>query len=193
MENENTNTNTNVEQQETPKTYTADEVQLMLQKEGDRRVSSAEQKYKRTIEALKKQVENEKTLSQLDEESRAAAEKDMRIAELEEQLKDFQAARTKTEVQSVLAKRQLDVELADHIKLEDDVEASIQHIDALDKIIKRIVAREVKARLPEYQNIPQIADAASGKMTREKYNSLSLAEQQAMYNADPELVRNLIG
>jgi hypothetical protein len=33
----------------------------------------------------------------------------------------------------------------------------------------------------------------SGKMTREQFNKLSLADQQAMYNSDPELVKNLLG
>jgi hypothetical protein len=65
-------------------------------------------------------------------------------------------------------------------------------IDDFDKLFKKEVAREVKARLAETSAVPQIADAMSGKMTKEQFNKLSLAEQQAMYNSDPELVRSLI-
>ena len=191
MENINTTTEeTNVEES---KTYTVEEVNALLQQEGDRRVSSAMKKKEREIEALKKQIENEKTLSQLDEDSRAAAAKDMRIAELEGQLKDFQLAQTKNEVMKVLGARGLSAEFADMLNIGTDAEEAQQMIDAFDKLFKKEVAREVKARLASTSNVPQMADAMSGKMTKEQFNALPLAEQQAMYNADPELVRNLIG
>jgi autotransporter translocation and assembly factor TamB len=150
-------------------------------------------KKEREIAALKKQIENEKTLSQLDEESRATAEKDMKIAELEGQLKDFQMAQTKNEVMKVLGARGLSAEFADMLAIGTDAEEAQQLIDSFDKLFKKEVAREVKARLAATSNVPQIADAMSGKMTKEQFNALSLAEQQAMYSADPELVRNLIG
>jgi len=189
---ENENINTTEEKVEESKTYTEAEVQELLQKEGDRRVSSAEQKYKRTIESLKKQVENEKTLSQLDEESRAAKEKEIRIAELEEQLKGFQLDRSKNEVMKVLSARGLSAEFADMLAIGTDVEEAQQMIEAFDKLFKKEVAREVKARLAETSAVPQIADAISGKMTKEQFNALPIAEQQAMYNSDPELVKQIL-
>ena len=192
MENENTNITTE-ETQEESKTYTAEEVDALLQSEADRRVTSAMKKKEREIAALKKQIENEKTLSQLDEESRATAEKDMKIAELENQLKDFQLAQTKNEVMKVLGARGLSAEFADMLAIGTDTEEAQQMIDAFDKLFKKEVAREVKARLAETSAVPQIADAMSGKMTKEQFNKLSLAEQQAMYNSDPELVKNLLG
>ena len=192
MENENINTTTE-ETQEESKTYTAEEVDALLQSESDRRVTSALQKKEREIAALKKQIENEKTLSQLDEESRATAEKDMKIAELENQLKDFQLAQTKNEVMKVLGARGLSAEFADMLAIGTDTEEAQQMIDAFDKLFKKEVAREVKARLAETSAVPQIADAMSGKMTREQFNKLSIAEQQAMFDSDPELVKNLLG
>ena len=192
MENENINTTTE-ETQEESKTYTAEEVDALLQSEADRRVTSALQKKEREIAALKKQIENEKTLSQLDEESRETAEKDMKIAELENQLKDFQLAQTKNEVMKVLGARGLSAEFADMLAIGTDTEEAQQMIDAFDKLFKKEVAREVKARLAETSAVPQIADAMSGKMTREQFNKLSIAEQQAMFDSDPELVKNLLG
>ena len=190
---ENINNTTTEETTEETKTYTADEVEALLQSEADRRVTSAMKKKEREIAALKKQIENEKTLSQLDEESRATAEKDMRIAELEGQLKDFQTAQTKNEVMKVLGARGLSAEFADMLDIGTDVEEAQKMIDSFDKLFKKEVAREVKARLAETSAVPQIADAMSGKMTREQFNKLSIAEQQAMYNSDPELVKNLLG
>ena len=189
---ENINNTTPTEETEEVKTYTAEEVDALLQSEADRRVTSAMKKKEREIAALKKQIENEKTLSQLDEESRATAEKDMKIAELEGQLKDFQMAQTKNEVMKVLNARGLSAEFADMLAIGTDTEEAQQMIDSFDKLFKKEVAREVKARLAETSAVPQIADAMSGKMTKEQFNKLSLAEQQAMYNSDPELVRSLI-
>lgn len=190
---ENINNTTTEETTEEAKTYTAEEVDALLQSEADRRVTSAMKKKEREIAALKKQIENEKTLSQLDEESRATAEKDMKIAELEGQLKDFQMAQTKNEVMKVLNARGLSAEFADMLSIGTDTEEAQQMIDSFDKLFKKEVAREVKARLAETSAVPQIAEAMSGKMTKEQFNKLSIAEQQAMYNSDPELVRNLLG
>lgn len=190
---ENINNTTTEETTEEVKTYTAEEVDALLQSEADRRVTSAMKKKEREIAALKKQIENEKTLSQLDEESRATAEKDMKIAELEGQLKDFQMAQTKNEVMKVLNARGLSAEFADMLSIGTDTEEAQQMIDSFDKLFKKEVAREVKARLAETSAVPQIAEAMSGKMTKEQFNKLTLSEQQAMYNSDPELVKNLLG
>ena len=187
------NTNTNIEEQkEEAKTYSEDELKTLLQKEGDRRVTEALRKKEREIKALEQRLANEKTLSQLDEESRAAKEKEIRIAELEAQLKDFQTAQTKNEVMKVLGARGLSAEFADMLAIGTDTEEAQQLIDAFDKLFKKEVAREVKARLAETSAVPQIADAISGKMTKEQFNALPIAEQQAMFNSDPELVRQLL-
>ena len=186
-------TNTNIEeQQEEAKTYSEDELKTLLQKEGDRRVTEALRKKEREIKALEQRLANEKTLSQLDEESRAAKEKELRIVELEAQLKDFQTAQTKNEVMKVLNARGLSAEFADMLAIGTDTEEAQQMIDAFDKLFKKEVAREVKARLAETSAVPQIADAISGKMTKEQFNALSITEQQAMFNSDPELVRQLL-
>ena len=189
---ENENINTPEEQKEEAKTYSEEEVSAMLQRESDRRVTEALKKKEREIRALEQKLANEKTLSQLDEESRAAKEKEIRIAELEAQLKDFQTAQTKNEVMKVLGARGLSAEFADMLAIGTDTEEAQKLIDDFDKLFKKEVAREVKARLAETSAVPQIADAMSGKMTKEQFNKLSLAEQQAMYNSDPELVRSLI-
>ena len=189
---DNENINTTEEQQEEAKTYSQEEVQSLLQKEGDRRVTEALRKKEREIKALEQRLANEKTLSQLDEESRAAKEKEIRIAELEAQLKDFQTAQTKNEVMKVLNARGLSAEFADMLAIGTETEEAQQLIDAFDKLFKKEVAREVKARLAETSSVPQIADAMAGKMTKEQFNALSIAEQQAMYNSDPELVKQIL-
>ena len=87
MENENTNININEENVEkkdstnveTEKTYSQEEVLKLLQSETDRRVTEALNKQQRKYE---KQL----SLSKLDGDEREKAEKDNKIAELEEKL-----------------------------------------------------------------------------------------------------------
>ena len=60
------------------KTFTQEEVLALIQSEADKRVSQA-------LKTQQKKYEKELSLSKLDGEERAKAEKDSRIAELEEQ------------------------------------------------------------------------------------------------------------
>jgi len=84
MENENINVDETLEDSAAPevKTYTQEEVLELLQKESDKRVSQA-------LKTQAKKYEKQLSLSKLDGDERAKAEKDNRIAELEEQLAQF--------------------------------------------------------------------------------------------------------
>ena len=105
------------QQQEEVKTYTQDEVLALIQSEADKRVSQA-------LKTQQKKYEKQLSLSKLDGDEREKAEKDNRIAELEEQLAKFEIERNKSELKSVLASRGLSAEFADIINITDDIEAS---------------------------------------------------------------------
>ena len=92
------------------KTYTQEEVLKLLQSETDKRVSQA-------LKTQQKKYEKQLSLSKLDGDERAKAEKDNRIAELEEQLAQFQIERNKSELKSVLSSRGLSAEFADIIAI----------------------------------------------------------------------------
>ena len=86
MENEVTATETNEQTENTgaeTKTYTFDEVQALLQSEADKRVTAA---LKKAEAKHQKELAKEQSLSKLDGAEREKAEKDARIAELEEKL-----------------------------------------------------------------------------------------------------------
>ena len=99
------------------KTYTQEEVLKLLQSESDKRVNQA-------LAKQQKQYEKQLSLSKLDDNERAKAEKDNRIAELEEQLAQFQIERNKSELKSVLSSRGLSAEFADIIAITDDIGTS---------------------------------------------------------------------
>ena len=181
---ENTNNNVvNTEQEvEEVKTYTEDEVLKLIQAEADRRTNQA-------LAKERKKFEKQLSLSKLDDDERAKAEKDNRIAELEEQLAQFQIERNKSELKSVLSSRGLSAEFADIIAINDDIEASQANIDRLDKLFKSAVKAEVEKRLAG--NAPKGNGSSSAEITKEIAKKMSLAELNKLANEQPELYDKL--
>jgi hypothetical protein len=183
---ENTNINVNEEVNETgaeeTKTYTQEEVLALLQSETDKRVSQA-------LKTQQKKYEKQLSLSKLDGNEREKAEKDNRIAELEEQLAQFQIERNKSELKSVLASRGLSAEFADIVSISDDIEASQSNIDKLDRLFKAAVRAEVEKRLAG--NAPRGNGGGNAELTKEEAKKLSLAEMNALAKNNPELFAKL--
>ena len=98
------------------KTYTESEVQALLQREGDRRVSSALNKQKKEFE---KQVAESEKLKAMDENQRKEYEYSQKLQELEQREKEFAIAQNKLEATKVLANRELPIEFVDYIVAED--------------------------------------------------------------------------
>lgn len=184
---ENMNNNTSVNesennQQEENKMYTQDEVSKLIQAEADRRTNQA-------LAKQKKEYERKLSLSNLDETERAKAEKDNRIAELEEQLAQFQIERNRSELKSVLSARGLSAEFADIISINDDIEASQANIDKLDKLFKTAVRAEVEKRLAS--NAPKGNGAGTQEITKETAKKMSIAELNRLAETQPELFKKL--
>lgn len=164
------------------KTYTQEEVMALLQSETDKRVTAA-------LKKQEKKYEKQLSLSKLDGDEREKAEKDSRIAELEEQLAQFHVERNKSELKSVLASRGLSAEFADIILISDDIEASQANIDKLDKLFKAAVKTEVEKRLAG--NAPRGNGSAPAEITKETAMKMTIAERQALKEKSPELYDKL--
>ena len=184
----NTETNTNTEAEHTDntdattKTYSQEEVLKLLQSETDKRVS----------QALKKQqakYEKQLSLSKLDGNEREKAEKDNRIAELEEQLAAFQTERNKSELKSVLSSRGLSAEFADIVTISEDLEEAQANIDKLDRLFKAAVKAEVEKRLAG--NAPKGNGATAAEITKESIKNMSIAELNELAAKQPDLFNKL--
>lgn len=180
------NNNENVETKETEtKTYTSEEVAALLQSEADKRVSAA----------LKKQqakYEKQLSLSRLDGDERAKAEKDNRIAELEGIVADMTLEKNKSELKSVLSARGLSAEFADILHITDDIEESQNKIDTLDKLFKEAVKNEVEKRLAATGGAPKGNGATFGnEITKDTFRKMSLAQQAQLARENRELYNKL--
>lgn len=167
---------------ETQKTYTQEEVLALIQSETDKRVTQA-------LKTQQKKHEKELSLSRLDGSEREKAEKDNRIAELEEQLALFNIERNRSELKSVLSARGLSAEFADIININDDIEASQANIDKLDKLFKAAVRTEVEKRLAG--NAPKGNGTNTAELTKESAKKMSLADMNALAQSNPELYKKL--
>lgn len=179
--NEGTQTQTEGTQTEV-KTYTQEEVLQLLQSETDKRVSQA-------LKTQQKKYEKQLSLSKLDGDERAKAEKDNRIAELEEQLAAFQIEKNRSELKSVLSARGLSAEFADIVAINDDIEASQANIDKLDKLFKAAVKAEVEKRLAG--PAPKGNGSSNTEITKESAMKMSMAELSALEKSNPELFNKL--
>ncbi len=164
------------------KTYTQEEVLQLIQSEADKRVSQA-------LKTQKKKYEKELGLAKLDDEQREKAEKDNRIAELEEQLAQFQIERNRSELKSVLSSRGLSAEFADILNISDDIEESQANIDKLDKLFKAAVKLEVEKRIAG--NIPKGNGVNAAEITKDSAKKMSVAELAKLKRTNPELYNNL--
>lgn len=185
---ENTNVNVNNGEgtqdngAEETKTYTQEEVLKLLQSETDKRVNQA-------LATQQKKYEKQLSLSKLDGDERAKAEKDAEIAELREQLAQFTIERNKSELKSVLSSRGLSAEFADIILINDDIETSQANIEKLDKLFKLAVKTEVEKRLAG--NAPKGNGSTSAELTKESAKKMSMAEMAQLQASNPELYNKL--
>lgn len=184
---ENTTENTSVEtvQQEEVKTYTAEEVMALLQSETDKRVTAA-------LKTQQKKFDKQLSLSKLDGSERTIAEKDNRIAELEEMIAQMNVSNNKSELKSVLSARGLSAEFADIINITDDIEASQANIDKLDKLFKAAVKAEVEKRLAASGGTPKgNGTNLPEQMTKDEFRKLPLSAQARLAKESPELYKKL--
>ena len=178
----NNTTTTETDEGQEKETYTKEELLALIQSESDRRVTQA-------LETQKKKYEKQLSLSKLDGEEREKAEKDNRIAELEEQLAAFQIEKNKSELKSVLSSRGLSAEFADILSISDDIAASQANIDKLDKLFKAAVKAEVEKRLAG--STPPGGKNGDKEITKETAKKMSMAELNELASTNPELFAQL--
>lgn len=164
------------EQAVVEKTFTESEVNSMV----DRRVTQA-------LKTQAAKYEKQLSFAKLDEQQRRDAEQQMRIEELEGQVRDFEITKNRSEIKTVLGQRGLPVSFADLINIGSDYDEALKAIDVFDKTFKNAVAEEVKRRLAS--NAP---DAGTTTKTID-FNKMSIVEKQQLYNANPELYKKLAG
>jgi F0F1-type ATP synthase alpha subunit len=167
------------------KTYTESEVQALLQREGDRRVSSALKKQQKEFE--RKTAEADK-LRDMDESQRKEYEYTQRLQELENKEREFAIAQNKLEATKVMANRELPIEFVDYIVAED-AETMMENITTFERLFKGAVADAVAKKIAS--PAPKTGSAKQTGMTKEEFKKLSVAQQTEIFRSNPELYKQM--
>ena len=184
VEGSNTETSTDTGEA-TAKTYTESEVQALLQRETDRRVSSALKKQKKEFEGKMEEAER---LKNMDEAQRKDYEYNQKLQELERREKDFTLAQNKLEATKVLANRGLPVEFVEYI-VADDADTMLENINVFERAFKSAVSDEVAKKISA--PLPKTSSVKQTGMTREEFKKLNVSQQAEIYRTNPELYKQL--
>lgn len=169
----------------TTKTYTEQEVRELLQREGDRRVTSALQKQQKQFET--KMAEAEK-LRGMDETQRKEYEYEQKVKELEDREREFNLAQNKLEASKVLSNRELPIEFVDYIVAED-AETMLENINVFEKAFKAAVADAVSKKIAS--PTPKNGSVKQTGITKEEFRKMNLSQQAEIYKTNPTLYKEL--
>ena len=167
------------------KMYTQEEVDSLLQKEADRRVTEALKKVEKKKEAA---VAEAKKLAQMDAQQRYEYELQQREKAIEDKERELMLAENKNEAGRILSEKGISLELVDFVVAEsaDDMYANIQK---LEKAFKNSVKAEVERRMSS--SVPKKNLPLDTTITREGFAKMTLAQQAELYHTNPDLYRDL--
>lgn len=174
-----------VEETTTPKTFTEEEVQELLQRETDRRVTAALKKQERKNADAVREAQK---LAKMNDEDRREYEYQQRVAALEAKEKEFALLENKNEASKILAEKGLSLALVDFIVAED-ADTMAANIKTLETAFKASVKAEVEKRMGGAT--PKKAIPTNKTITQEEFANMSYGDMLALKQQDPELYRRL--
>lgn len=186
MDNNNLTENNGTPEQEVTeekKTYTQEEVDALLQKEGDRRISQ----YQKTLEKRQREANKLKNMS---ESERAEYELAERERQLEERETKLILAENKAACTSILVQKGLDASLVDFV-VDVDADSMNTKIKALEKAFKASVKAEVERRLQGTSPKKNLAEPEG--MTKKDLMSMNVRDLQMFKNQNPETFAQIMG
>ena len=173
------------EQVET-KTYTQEEVDALLQAEGDRRVSQALKKAEAKNAAKLKEAQK---LAAMNEQQKYEYELEQREAAIAAKEKELALAENKAEASKILGEKGIDLALVEFVVAED-ADTMNANINLLDKAFKKSVKAEVERRLAG--NTPKKGLPVDKTITKEDFMKMSFSEMVELKQNNPELYEQLV-
>ena len=167
------------------KTYTAEEVNKMIE-EG--RKQALEEANKKAEERFQNKMKESEKLAKMNEEEKLRYQLEQREKAIEEKEKALALAENKNEAGKILAEKGLSLALVDFVVAED-AETMNQNISLLEKEFNKSVKAEVEKRLSSKapkQNLPP--DQA---ITKDVFKNMSLAQLSELSKNNPDLYKSL--
>lgn len=166
---------------ETPRTYTQEEVDELLQRETDRRVSSALAKAEKKHQSALRESER---LASMSAEEKFRYELEQKEQLLNEREHALLLMENRAEASKVLAERGLSQAFLDFV-VDETADLMNEKIQKIDKAFKASVKAEVEKRLGT--NTPKTSITDSKPLTKEEFRNLTPTEKQHIFDTDKDL------
>ena len=173
------------EVKEESKTYSADEVQKMIE-EG--RKQALEEANKKADERFQNKLKESEKLARMNESEKFQYELEQREKAIEEKEKALALAENKNEASKILADKGLSLSLVDFV-IAEDAETMNSNIRLLEKAFKDSVKREVEKRLGS--SAPKKNLPPDETITKEQAKKMGIRERQQLLMNNPELYNQL--
>lgn len=164
------------------KTYTQEEVDALLQKEGDRRVSEALKKQEKKNEAEK--------LALMNEQEKHEYELKKREEDILKREKELSLMECKNTASRILSEKGLSLDLVDFI-VSEDAEKTKKNIDKLEKAFNACVQSEVNRRIGGSQPKSGV-NAELTNITKQDFAKMTISQQNELLKTNPDLYNMLI-
>jgi hypothetical protein len=179
------NENNQAEEQPTNKTYSQEEVNELIQKEADKRVSAAMATAERKANARIKEAEK---LAKMNEEQRYQYELETREKAIAEKERALALAENKAEASTILSDKGISAKLVELVVAED-ADTMLLNINLLEQEFKASVKAEVERRLST--STPRKNLPTETQVTKEAFKKMSLKERAELYANQPALYEQL--
>lgn len=166
-------------------TMTQKELDELLQKTGDKRVTEA---LKKADKKNQDKVREAQRLASMNESQKFEYELQQREAAIEAKEKELALMENKNEASKILADKGIDLALVDFVVAED-AETMDANIKMLETAFKKSVKAEVEKRLASKAPVKSLA--TDNTITAEQFKKLTLAQMQELANNEPELYNSL--
>lgn len=194
--NPNMETNTEVNEETTSETLTLtkEELAAMLQKEADRRVTSAIAKAKKNWESeigskMDNHLKDYEKRAQMTPEQLKQIDLEEKFKMLDEKEKSYERMMRKVEIGEKLTERKLSTVLTDFV-FDEDMDVVEQKIATLEQLVLGMVNEEVEKRINSSKPKASVNQAG---MDKEKFKALSIAQRAELYRQNPTLYKQLEG
>ena len=163
-------------------TYTAEEVADLIQREADKRVTSA---LKKAELAHNKKIAEAKRLAEMSEADRQNEKIRQLEAELQERTREISIRENTITLQAEMSKRNIPAELAQFL-VSDDADTMFDNLKLFDGVLKKLINSEVEKRITG--TTPKSGNMKSTEsMTKDKFKNLSLSAQQEIFETNKDL------
>lgn len=164
------------------KLYTEDELQALLQKEGDRRISL----YQKTMERKQREADRLRNMSAEDKREYELQQRELAIEAKEQELALLE---NKSVCISILADKGISSKLVDFV-VDSDADVMNEKIKLLEKEFKKSVKEEVERRLVSKVPTKSLPTDIS-TITKEQFQKMSYSEIARLKAEQPELWEQL--